>query len=237
MLISKLYKKHVGEDIYVVGTGPTGRLLPSSFFNSKTCIGLNQAYKQFNLTYSITVHPELEVEYCELAKVKATNVTKWIVKHKAPTYLKLYDPTRYVFHTSTSWDDFIGKDPDKLFLGRGIQQTAIDIAVRMGAANVILVGVDMDSLGGDHHGHDQHVRFQGLNPKDVYKEYRLWAYKAKKLAREKAGVNVLSLSPLLGCGGDIHQEDYVKVRKELGLTALPAPKDISNIKRKSIDLP
>ena len=59
MRISDLYNKHLGEDIYVVGTGPTLRMLPKGFFNNKIAIGLNQAYKTFDLTYAVTVHPEL----------------------------------------------------------------------------------------------------------------------------------------------------------------------------------
>jgi len=239
MRISGLYKKHIGSDIYVVGTGPTARLLPSDFFNSKICIGLNQAYKLFKLTYTITVHPELEVEYRNLLskQPKVTNKTQWIVKRKPPTVLPLDDATRYVFSTSYSWDDFIGNKPDILFLGRGVQQTAIDMAARMGARNIILVGVDMASMGGDHHSHDQHVQFHSVPADDVYREYRLWTYKARKLARSKANINVLSLSPLLGCGGLVHEQDYSQYRSELGLSKLPEPEDVSKYDRKGIDLP
>ena len=105
----------------------------------------------------------------------------------------------------------------------------------MGAANIILVGVDMEALGGDHHAHDQHVRFHGIKPEDIYKEYRLWTYMAKKLAREHYGISVLSLSPLLGCGGLIHNGDYERLRVEMDLEPLKTPKDISRKKRKGID--
>ncbi len=95
----------------------------------------------------------------------------------------------------------------------------------------------MCDVGGDHHAHNQHVRFHGLNHKDVYAEYREWTYKARKLAREKAGIHVLSLSPLLGCGGSIHEADYVQLRSELGLSKLPTPTDTSAYKRDKTDKP
>lgn len=239
MHIKSLYRKHAGCDIYVVGTGPSARLLPTTFFDGRIAIGLNQAYKSFNLTYSITVHPELEIEYRELlaAGKLATVKTQWIVKRKAPSYLRLHDATRYVFNTSYSWNEFAERSQDTLFLGKSVCPTAIDMAIRMGARNVILVGVDMAEMGGDHHATNQHVQFHGLPAADVYTEYRLWAYKARKLAREKAQVNVLSLTPLLGCGGDIHQQDYVKLREELRLEKLPEPLDISKYDRAAIDLP
>ena len=69
MRISDLYNKHLGEDIYVVGTGPTLRMLPKGFFNNKIAIGLNQAYKTFDLTYAVTVHPELIKEYNRINKL------------------------------------------------------------------------------------------------------------------------------------------------------------------------
>lgn len=237
MRINRLFGKHKRGDIYIVGTGPTSRLIPKSFFNRKISIGLNKAYLSFDLTYCITVHPELEIEYRGLLAKKKCNPVKWIVKRKSPVdakgvklphlMLALEDARRYVFNTSPDWKDFIGTNPDVLFIGHGVQQTAIDLAIRMGAANVILVGVDMGDLGGDHHCTDQHVRFSGLSSADVYEEYRVCAYKARKLAREKASITVLSMSPLLGYGGDIHRRDYVNLRQELKLVPFKVPIDTS----------
>ena len=135
MQIKSLFRKHPGYDIYVVGTGPSSRILPSNFFDGRIAIGLNQAYRSFNLTYSITVHPELEIEYRLLhtAKKVDTNKTQWIVKRKAPNKLPLHDPTRYVFNTSYEWSKFAGNVPDTLFLGKSVCPTAIDMAIRMGA--------------------------------------------------------------------------------------------------------
>jgi hypothetical protein len=237
MRIGKLYNIHKGEDIYIVGTGPTARMLPSNILSGRITIGLNQAYKNFNVLYSITVHPELEVEYRDVLKANPSVSTKWIVKQKPPTNLPFDDPGRYVFKTSPEWAGFIGKDKDTLFVGRGVQQTAIDMACRMGARAIFLIGVDMSDLGGDHHSHNQHVRFHGLPHEDVYSEYRAWTYKSRKLAREKAKIPVLSLSPLLGCGGAIHDADYVQLRDELGLAKLPEPKDTSGYSRSKIDNP
>lgn len=237
MRIDKLYNIHKDCDIYIVGTGPTARVLPKDMFVDRITIGLNQAYKSFNVSYSITVHPELEMEHSVLIKSNPRLKTRWVVKHKSPTRLPFDDPERYVFNTSPEWSSFLGKDKETLFIGRGVQQTAIDLACRMGARAIFLVGVDMSDVGGDHHSHKQHVRFHGLAPKDVYSEYREWTYKARKLAREKARIPVLSISPLLGCGGSIHDADYIQLRDEFGLAPLPAPKDTSGYTRDSIDKP
>jgi hypothetical protein len=236
MRISNLYNNHLGSDIYIVGTGPTLRMMPKGFFNNKIAIGLNQAYKTFDLTYAITIHPELIKGYNAFVKEGRCKETKWAVcSKKPPLRLKLDDVKYYVYHRNSDWKCFIERTQESLFCGRGIQQAAIDLAGRMGATNIILVGVDMEALGGDHHAHDQHIRFQGISPVEVYKEYRLWTYKAKKLAREHHGISVLSLSPLLGCGGLIHNGDYERLRVEMDLEPLKTPKDISRKKRKGID--
>lgn len=237
MKLDSLYGIHKDQDIYIVGTGPTTRLLPSGLLNKRVTIGLNQAYKDLKVKYSITVHPELELEYRDFVKVKPEASTQWLVKQKPPTNLPFDDETRYVFKTSPEWKGFLGKDKNTLFIGRGVQQTAIDLACRMGARAVFLVGVDMSDLGGDHHSHSQHVRFHGLSPKDVYAEYRAWTYKCKKLAREKANIPVLSISPLLGCGGALHEAEYVQLREELGLAQLPKPIDTSGYSRDKTDNP
>lgn len=235
MLISGLYNRYIGRDIYIVGTGPTLRIMPKGFFDGRIAIGLNQAYGVFDLAYSITMHPELIVKYNGHLKDSKCKPTCWIAPSKKPPLkLKLDDARYYVYHRDPNWECFITRKEGHLFCGRGIQQTAIDLAGRMGAKSIILVGVDMSEVGGEHHATNQHVMFKGLPPSDVYNEYRDWTYKANKLAREHHGISVLSLSPLLGCGGSTHDADYVRVRNEMGLGVLPKPMDATaKLKRKN----
>jgi hypothetical protein len=110
------------------------------------------------------------------------------------------------------------------------------MAMLMGATEIILVGVDMCELGGQHHGHEQHVRFHGLPAPDVYKEYRDYtAAMRAEIAKVRPQVSVLSLSPLLGaCDGN---EDYKRLVAEKGIKPLPQPKDTSEYKREHTDKP
>jgi hypothetical protein len=189
--------------------------------------GLNQAYRHLSLTYSITVHPELVQESM---KQPHPLETQWIVKKKPPMgHLELDDPNFYVFHTSElDYKAAEEQREDVLFIGRGVMQTAMDMASRMGAKNVILVGVDMAETGGEHHAHDQHVRFHGWSPDDVYAEYRHHTGMMREVLRKK-GVNVMSLSPFLG---DVHgTEEHERLRKALNLPQLPRPKDTSTYTR------
>lgn len=222
--------------VYVVGSGPSMRLFPIEVLRGQVTIALNQAWRYFprtgplafGPTYTLTVHPELDLDY---RNEGAPVATTWVVKKKPPlAHLTLDDPDRYVFHTSPEWSTIRDQPPDTLFIGRGVQQTALDLAVRMDASAVILVGVDMTDLGGEHHGHDQHVRFHGLEPAAVYAEYRDWTAKARRVIRDEFAIPVLTLNPFLGAGHA--EEDYARLKAERGLGDLPAPADTSPYMRK-----
>ena len=75
-----------GDEIYIVGTGPSLRVTPLSFLHNKYVIGLNQAWRHVKTTLNITVHPELVEESrkggCESA---------WVIKKKPPMeFLELH---------------------------------------------------------------------------------------------------------------------------------------------------
>lgn len=227
MRIQGLIDKHKGGDIYIVGTGPSMRVFPVDFLHDKTTIGLNQAWRYLKLKYCITVHPELFSDY----EKDQRNKTTWIIKKKPPMeHLDLDDPVHYVFHTEQeNYELLVKNKPDTLFIGRGVQQTAMHLASIMGAKNIFLVGIDMTDLGGEHHGHNQHVKFHGLAPADVYAEYRKVTAKVRTILLRK-GINTLTLSPFLGA---VHgDEDYTRLLHELNLPKLPQPKDTSTYSRK-----
>ncbi len=226
MHVDALSGKHKDADVYIVGTGPSLRCLPLDYFKGKVTIGLNQAWRYMPLTYSITVHPELLPDYDAETKHR----TQWIVKKKPPRGdLEFTDPVYYVFNTTTELSDVSARPSGKLYLGEGVQTTAMDLAARMGARTLFLVGCDANNIGGDFHGHDQHVRWLGLQASEQYALYRKRTAQVRTVLRG-LGVNVMTLSPFIGT--DAGHEDYVRFQKELKLPKLPAPKDISPYKRK-----
>lgn len=230
MRIQDLLGRHHGETIYIVGTGPSLRCVDLEFLRGHTTIGLNQAWRHLATTYSITVHPELVLDYEYLHKKKPQDwATKWVIKKKPPmAHLPFDDPNFYVFDTSYKISTVTHRPTDTLYLGEGVQTTAMDLAGRMGARFVVLVGCDGGSLAGDFHAHDQHVKWLGMQPKDQYALYRRTTAAVRKHLR-KLGVSVLTLSPFAGLVGV--EEDYKRLRLELGLDPLPPPEDMSGYKR------
>lgn len=212
--------------VYVVGTGPSLRCLPPEFFRHQFTIGLNQAWRHVRCTLSITVHPELVLDYQGEARARGVrHLTRWVIKKKPPMEkLELSDPDHYVFGTTYDPAQVNKRPKDTLYLGEGVQTCAMDLAARLGAKFVVLVGCDACCLEGDYHAHDQHVRWVGRTPDEQYKLYRD-STAAVRAQLRKVGVSVMTLSPFIGA--DAAKEDYRRLRGELGLKPLPEPKDIS----------
>jgi hypothetical protein len=222
MRIANIPPLGADKTVYIVGTGPSLRCTPLDFLKDKTTIGLNQAWKFLPLRYALTVHPDLLVEQ----KQERPDLSlKWIVKKKKPlASLTLDDERFYVFETSYDPQAVATRPADTLYLGEGAQTTAMDLAARMGAEHIVLVGCDANSLGGDFHGHKQHVRWLGLKPRDQYAAYRQTTAGVRSILRGM-GVNVLTLSPFIGINSA--EEDYARLKKELNLKPLPKPEDVS----------
>ncbi len=207
---------------YIVGTGPSLRCTPPDVLHGKFVIGLNQAWRHVGCHLSITVHPELVTQY-EVAKPRSR--TQWVVKKKPPmAHLTLDDPQYYVFGTTYDLNQVNKHPKDTLYLGEGVQTCAMDLAARLGAKHIVLVGCDACCLEGDYHGHDQHVRWVGRTPDEQYRLYRESTAAVRSELRQ-VGVSVMSLTPFIGANAA--PEDYRRLKTELGLDPFPVPVDVS----------
>lgn len=223
MRIQALADDIVGDQtVFIVGTGPSLRVTPLDFLKGRLVVGLNQAWKYLQCDFTITIHPELYQAYC---KESGCGAGRWIIKKKPPmANLELDDEFHYVFGTSYDIETVAKRPKDTLYLGEGVQSTAMDLAARMGAKTIVLVGCDAGSLEGDFHGHDQHVRWVGRTPDEQYKLYRDSTAEVREALRP-LGVSVLTLSPFIGANSAV--EDYRRLKDVHKLAPLPAPKDIS----------
>ena len=225
MNLRPLMDKHKGETIYIVGTGPSMQFFPVPFLKDKITIGLNDAWQYLTLDYCLTIHPEtMPKDYLKYSQ------TKWVTKRKdwlqSPTYDQV-EKTYWFKNTNkekvTDLSNVTNQDDMSLYVGHGIQTGALCLAAWMGARTAILVGCDMNALGGDHHAHDTHTQFYGLSEADVYDEYYQNTARVRSLLREHNNMNVLSLNPFLGLGN--HEVDSRRLKAELDLPSLPPPKE------------
>ena len=228
--LNDLYKKHIGADVYIVGTGSTLRLFPLDFLKDKITIGLNQAYRHFDPTYSLTVHP-----YLIPIDRKKWN-TKWLTKiklndeswdqHVAANNDKHFYLFKNGIPTNFDWLNPSKRLRNALYVGFGIHTAAMHLGCLMGAKTLYLLGCDMGSLGNQHHAHEQHIETHNYKINDVYKEYFVYATKTRELLQKYYRVTILNLSHSFGI------PHYAELEfKHAGLEPLPIPKIIEKQKR------
>jgi hypothetical protein len=102
----------------------------------------------------------------------------------------------------------------------------VNLAANMGAKNIILVGCDNASIGGNHHAHAQHTWWKGVDPNFRYHEYYEGLAEMRTVLRER-GVRLLSLTPFLGLGNP--DEDFALQCRELGVEEFIANPDVSHV--------
>jgi len=244
--IGELYNRHLGDDIYIIGTGASIRVFPKSFFDGKITIGLNLAWQLIEVNYSISMVPHLN--FPEFVDGDfSTKKTIWITKrdkyktHASLDQQKFADKNYYFFKTDgnvsiTSLDqpsesgrviDWVEHpNSEYLYLWSSISQTAVNLASNMGARNIILVGCDNCSLLNNHHAHSQHTMWKGADPNDRYMQY----YEGLREVRaglKNRDVNVLSLTPFLKL--DAPELDFKFLCKDLGKPLYLENKDISEV--------
>lgn len=199
------------KDMYIIGTGPSLRLFPLSLLNDKFTIGLNNSHKFIKSNIYITIHPDLHypfgsnddsvwVSKYEKCK-KVLNEEQFNeIKNKFYFYNNNGKPNTALKNEPTNEGrilDWLDKPTeDKLYQWSSISQTAINLAVNLGARNIYLVGCDGGPILGNDHVDDQHTRWKGVSPDHRYKQYRQGIAEIRDRLLLK-GINILSLSPFI----------------------------------------
>jgi hypothetical protein len=232
-LVSELYGRHQGADIYVVGTGTSLRVFPLDFFQGKITIGLNQAWKVVPTTYGITMMPKINIPDF-MDGEQASPGTTWItkatkVREQCSEPEIAYAEANFYGFENQGKASLTGLDepsetgrmlewvrtphPQNLYLWTSISQTAMNLAANMGARNIILVGCDNAAIGGNHHAHDQHTMWKGEAPDVRYMQYYEGVAEVRAVLRER-GVNVVSMNPFVKL--DAINLDFDRICEETG---------------------
>ena len=214
--VSDLYGRHPGADIYVVGSGTSMRVFPVAFLEGKITIGLNMAWRGAPVRYGLTIAPHLNIPEFIEGESPRPDIT-WITRRgkarlvlpddqfaRADKRFYTFDIRRGQDSGSGDWVTDTGREldyvrrptGDMLYQWSSISQTAANLAANMGARNVILVGCDNCSLGGNHHGHQQHTKWLGEPAEMRYRQYYDGLVEVRAALRER-GVSLMSLSPFL----------------------------------------
>ena len=230
--IEMLYNKHLGQDIYILGTGASVRVFPLGMLQGRTVIGLNMAWKLWPVNFGITMRPELNIP--EFMGEGEHPDIQWITKPN-----KLTSPEQvefvaqnadrfYAFRTDGKKCNLPKDQPSQagrmldwvrqptgqfLYLWSSISQSAMNLAANMGAKNIFLIGCDNSALGGNHHAHAQHTFWKGEDPNVRYRQYEQGCHEVR-LALGDRGVNDVSLTPFMSLSDADRQ--FMELCDELG---------------------
>lgn len=192
-----------GETVWVLGSGATARYVSPRFFDDKPVVAVNYAGTNMDLDYFFTVtnhhddaaliasqRPDLTVVTSEREQMPPGWMTETPLPQpnvvKVPTIDQPYADYRAEIH----WPD----DPDLFTLGPTSAHLAINWATYLGAAHVVLVGVDCGEIDGEHHLPDY---IGNLNGEAPHLHYPLWESTLRDIASHlrKGGISVHSLNP------------------------------------------
>ena len=214
--VSELYNQYPGSDIYVVGTGPSLRVFPTSLLENKITIGLNMAWKTLPVRYGITIHPNLAVPEFIEGETAHPEIT-WITKHQKTAAVVESEQLKYAEENFYFFDNYGKKNlqppgepsdsgrilewvkkptDNKLYMWSSISQAGANLAANMGAKNIILVGCDNCALGENHHAHKQNAQWVGADPNHRYNQYYEGLSEIRTVLRERE-INLVNMNPFL----------------------------------------
>ena len=220
MRLRELRDVYRGQDIYIVGTGPTLNVFPLDFLQDKICLSLNDAYKAHPaITPMALMHHQLYAhsdndpnsDYHENLK----NIKYPIVKVSGRDRLEIADwdhPYFYYFDWMHGIENIWSqtKDTDYLIYMRDgpSLHAALQIAWIVGASNVFTIGCDSCRLGGRHYANYEknNIRDNDVPKRGVQRNYDAYVYGTLVVQEflKRKGVNVVNLSPIIG----YHLVDY-----------------------------
>jgi hypothetical protein len=229
-LLSDYKNKHEGEDIYVLASGKSYDYYPSTFFDNRVTIGVNQMSQLRPCTYA--VRKEIAPGCIDtalngfLANVLFLSVgtggdagTANQQLMEQPEHNHLLSTGRVVLFNHAKnvriVPNRLPTDPNTLVVSWSTVTTAIHLAAHMGARAVYLVGHDCGTLDGELNCTGYHT-IQTLRPKwgaggRRVERYTSWLHAIEKdtsklrgLLSDLYGCHVVSLSPFVGLGMEEH---------------------------------
>ena len=220
--ISLLSNKYLGNDIYVIGAGPTCDFIDPSFFENKIVIGVNRVYKRFPCDYVVfKEHPGFEAEKILFDQKTIPIVSKWdsgnISKGKRRLNTTVFThPNCHFFdhleNQHTKVDLSVIGTTDKIVVSYSTMTSAIHVAAYMGAKNILLVGHDCGVLDGKAVFSGYYTDIRKESPWKNWDEYKRWLGGVESQTRvvkqrlcEIYNCNIHSINPFISLGLEGHK--------------------------------
>jgi len=209
--IRELKGIHKGEDIWVIGAGPSMNFVDPSFFENKICISVNQMYEKFPCEYVVGRDFNSRDRWEPTIKdLKGRDDIKLLYSE----FNKGYGRTRnmdwvWMFLSDNFYEFESGEDhnldnigTDKMVSIRTTLNTCLNIAAYMGAKNIMICGKDEGTIDGKLYV-DDYTKKDWIDSEN-WGEIKRWLAKTEHTTKktkdkliEVYGCNVHSLNPFI----------------------------------------
>jgi len=202
--ISNFKNIHKGEDIYVIGSGPSCDFVDVNFLQNKISVGTNQTYRKFETSYLLRKEHLLIDDTLNNSKSKVIVAKhncgngKVIDVDQKTDRMYYFDHLRNVHKINLSAFDI----DNHLVVSDSTITSSIHFAYHLGAKNIILIGVDHGLLD-EKHTFDGYYKTIKETPWGNWEQYKNWLNILERdtlLLKKKLsslGVNVYSLNPFI----------------------------------------
>lgn len=207
--------KHKGQDIYVIGSGPSCDYIDPTFFDNKITVGTNQTYRRYNTTYIVRKEHKLLQEtinnYSGPIFVSMGDCGNINNAFNASKYTGLDRVCVYAhFQNKLDLDLKAFDFPNHLCVSHSTITTSIHLAYHLGAKNIILVGVDHGTLDGKQ-TFDNYYKNIKETAWSNWDQYKNWLKKIDsdtlKMKAKLAilGINIYSINPFINFSLEGHK--------------------------------
>jgi hypothetical protein len=196
--LSQLSKKHEGETVWVLGSGPSLNFLEPSFFDDKITVSTNFSARVLGVKpdYVFTHYHDDALDLLTDSELVVTLARNWRDDSLFPEAdnpaIVLCEQDSYR-PQDTNWDPITTHRPrkDSLAFGSSSLHGAMHLAAHLGADHIVLVGADCGTIDGQHRVNGY---MGGATPWDMYnKHHKLM----KDYLVQEYGVQVYSLNPFI----------------------------------------
>jgi len=146
-----------GENVFVIGGGPSLRNFDPVVLEGRSVIVTNEAFQMFPDAQALVF---VDIGWWQNRKDEVLSTFKGTIIGRGP-YSTMYRQDR-IINVAFRSGDFWSEDPRQLG-GRNSGLAAMNAAVLMGAKRVFLLGFDMKPIGDRNNYHNLHPTSQGRN--------------------------------------------------------------------------
>lgn len=208
MNISELKNSHRGDDIWVLAAGRSMDWVDPAFFGGKLTVAVNDVEKRYPASFVVRLDHPVHPPVCVSTKLVLPHRNNGVIGYDA---LEFSGPCWRFDHLDNRAEIdsaalmHVGS-PNFLVVGQTTTLSAMHLAAHLGAANIILCGVDGGTL-------DEELTYSGYyHPGEIPSWYGGFVKKTMgqiRLLRNRLravyGCRVYSLNPFLGLTTDDHR--------------------------------